>query len=53
MRSAVTIERDIVTIKQAIREARADGNERELELFYQDLEELQEELHNAKTTTIS
>lgn len=52
MRSIKSINADIVSIKQSIREAMVDGNDREAELLYIDLDELLEELHSAQTATI-
>jgi len=52
MRLIESIKTDISIVKAAIREAMAYGNEREVELFYEDLDELLEELHNAQTAVI-
>lgn len=52
MRSIEVIKHDIIMINDAIREANIDGNERESELLYTDLDELYEELHLAKTATV-
>lgn len=52
MRSIEAINADIISIKQSIREAAQDGNDREAELLYYDLDELLEELYDAQTPTI-
>jgi hypothetical protein len=52
MRSIKVIQQDIAAIKVAIREARTEGNEQEVDLFYEDLDELQEELHSAQTAVV-
>lgn len=52
MRSIDVIKNDIAIVEYAIREANIDGNEREAELLYTDLEELYKELHLAKTATV-
>ena len=52
MRSIEVINADIVSIKQSIREAAQDGNDREAELLYYDLDELLEELHDGQTAAI-
>jgi hypothetical protein len=49
MRLIEDINSDIRSIKQSIREAMVDGNDREAELLYTDLDELLEELHDAQT----
>lgn len=51
MRSIDVIKNDIAIVEYAIQEANIYGDEREAELFYEDLEELYEELHLAKTAT--
>jgi hypothetical protein len=52
MHSTERLNRDKEAIKQAIREARMDGNELEAELLYQDLDELNEEMNFVRNTAI-
>lgn len=52
MRSIERIKEDIAIVEQAVREANTYGDVREAELFYEDLDELYEELHRAKTAAI-
>lgn len=52
MRSIEAINADIRAVKQAIREAAQDGNDREAELLYHDLDELLEALYDAQTATV-
>lgn len=52
MHSTELLNRDKEAIKQAIREARMDGNELEAELLYQDLDELNEEMKFVRTAAI-
>lgn len=49
MRTANTIQKDIVSIKAAIKDAMLDQDEREAELLYEQLDELLEELLLAQT----
>jgi hypothetical protein len=48
MRTVSDIFMDIQVLKQEIKYARAEGDTREAELLMQDLDDLQEELWNAK-----
>lgn len=50
MRTTNTIQKDIVSIKAAIKDAMNNQDEREAELLYEELDELLEELHLAQTT---
>lgn len=52
MRSIERIKEDISIVEQAIREANICGDVDQAELFYEDLDELYEELRLAKTTAI-
>jgi uncharacterized membrane protein (DUF106 family) len=51
MRTVKEIQYDVQAIKVAIQEARQANDEQELDLLYDDLQEMQEELYRAKTTT--
>ena len=52
MRILELIEDDIYAIKSLIQDAIRYDDQKELEALYSDLDELTEELWNAKTTTI-
>jgi len=52
MRSIDQITEDIQVVKRAISEACREGDDVEAELLYIDLEELLDELQDAKTATI-
>lgn len=49
MRSREQINRDIEAIKYEIKMARVEGNEQDVEILCEDLDELLEELRNAQT----
>lgn len=52
MRSVNQITEDIQVVKRAISEACREGDDVEAELFYEDLDELYEELRLAKAAAI-
>lgn len=49
MREVKIIKKDIEALKYEIRLATVEGNEQEVELLWQDLDDLLEELHNAQS----
>ena len=52
MRALTEIQRDVTVLKQAIREAYHDEDEREAELLSNDLDEVLEELYEAQRVLI-